>query len=165
MQSHELFQKMGDSKAREILMYFRENERNVYKTAVATLAERRKLRPMFVLQKSVPDQVSWLLKELANKRSEGAAEQLLQVWLLQARQSMLVQFLDGLGIGHDGKGAVDDLPEELDREKFGPTIDALLGGFEPVEVAIYLHVFNAQTPNGWAEISQALENDPRLALG
>lgn len=156
---------MGEAKARDILMYFRENERNVYKTAIGTLAERKKLRPMFVLQKSVPDQVSWLLKELTNKRSEGAAEQLLQVWLLQARQAMLIQFLDGLGIAHDGKGAVDDLPEELDREKFAPTLDALLGNFEPIEVAIYLHVFNSQTPNGWAEISQALDSDPRLALG
>lgn len=165
MQSHELFQKIGEAKAREILMYFRENERNVYKTAIATLAERKRLRPVFVLQKSVPEQVAWLLKELSNKRSEAAAEQLLQVWLLQARQSMLIQFLDGLGIAHDGKGAVDDLPEELDREKFPSTLDTLLANFEPVEVAIYLNVFNAQTPNGWVEISQALDADPRLALG
>lgn len=165
MQSHELFQKMGEAKAREILMYFRENERNVYKTAIATLAERKKLRPIFVLQKSVPDQVTWLLKELVSKRSDGAAEQLLQVWLLQARQGMLIHFLDGLGIAHDGKGAVDDLPEELDREKFAPTIDALVASFEPVEVAIYLHVFNAQSPDGWPEISRALDSDPRLALG
>ncbi|MFM7182255.1 MAG: hypothetical protein ACKO2G_12425 [Verrucomicrobiales bacterium] len=165
MQSHELFQKMGDSKAREILMYFRENERNVYKTAIGTLAEPKKLRPIFVLQKSVPDQVSWMLKELTHKRGEGVAEQLLQVWLLQARQAMLIQFLDGLGIAHDGKGAVDDLPDELDREKFPPTIDSLLATFEPTEVAIYLHVFNEQTPNGWAEISQTLESDARLALG
>ena len=165
MHSHELFQKMGETKAREILMYFRENERNVYKTAIGTLAERKKLRPIFVLQKSVPDQVSWMLKELTNKRGDGVAEQLLQVWLLQARQGMLIQFLDGLGIAHDGKGAVDDLPDELDREKFGPTLDALLGNFEPAEVAIYLHVFNAQTPDGWAEISQVLDSDARLALG
>ncbi len=165
MHSHELFLKMGPDKARDILMYFRETERNLYKTAISTLAERKKLRPVFVLQKSVPEQIAWITRELSSKKSDGAAEQLLQVWLLQAKQAILVKFLDGLGIPHDGKGAVEDLPEKLDAEKLAPTIDALVAEFEPLEVAIYLHVFNAQTPTGWPEIAQALAEDPRLAVG
>ena len=165
MQAHELFLKMGADKARDILMFFRENERNLYKTAIATLAERKKLRPVFVLQKSVPDQVAWIAKELGGKRSEGAAEQLLQVWLLQARQPILIKFLDCMGIPHDGKGAVDDLPDSLDAEKLGPAIDAMVAEFDPLEVAIYLHIFQGQTSTGWPEIAKVLAEDPRLAVG
>lgn len=165
MQAHELFLKMGAEKARDILMYFRESERNLYKTAIATLAERKKLRPVFVLQKSVPDQITWITRELTSKRSEGAAEQLLQVWLWQARQPILIKFLDAMGIPHDGKGAVDDLPDTLDADKIGPTIDALTAEFDPLEVAIYLHIFQAQTSTGWPELAKVLAGDERLAIG
>lgn len=165
MHSHELFSKMGPLKANEILMYFRETERNLYKTIIATLAEPKKLRPVFVTQKSVPEQLAWIARELSAKKANAAAEQLLQVWLLQTKQPMLVKFLDGVGIQHDGKGAVEDLPETIDADKLATTINALVGEFEPLEVAIYLHVFNEQTTDGWPEIAKALAEDARLAVG
>ena len=163
MQSYELFLKMGPDKAREILMYFRDTERNVYRNALFTLAQKRNLRPVFVQKKSVPEQVDWILKEVSQKRADAVAEQLLQMWLLQARQEMLVKFLDGVGIEHDGKGAVDDLPEALDAAKVSETVSDMLGQFDATEVAIYLHVFNAQTEKGWPELSAVLEQDTRLA--
>jgi hypothetical protein len=164
MQAHELFHRMGPDLARDILMFFRETERNVYKSALTTLAQRRNLRPVFVQQKSVSEQCAWLTKELSQKRSAEVAEQLLQVWLMQARQAMLVRFLDVLGIPHDGKGAVDELPENLDAAKLKEAVDALLAEFQAKEVAVYMHIFNDQRPGGWAELAALLAEDPRLAL-
>lgn len=164
MQTHELFQHMSEDTASSVFGYFREEERDAYRGAIATLAGQRKLRPVFVTKKSVPDQFAWLKKSCARKQAADAGEHLLQIWLLRARSELLVQFLDGVGIEHDGSGAVDNLPESLDAEKLKSTVDGLVEKYPAEEVAIYLHVFQAQTPDGWPQLAELLEQDERLAL-
>ena len=144
--------------------YFRDEERDAYKGAIATLAEQRKLRPVFVTKKSVPDQIAWLKTACARKQAAGAAEHLLQIWLLRARPEMLIKFLDGVGIPHDGKGSIDDLPDSLDAEKLKTTVDALVEEYPAEEVSIYLNVFQGQTPEGWSELADVLSSDSRLQL-
>ena len=165
IQAHEIFQKAGPGLAATILAHFRENERNVYKTTLTTLAQMRNLRPVFVQQKSVVAQIEWMGKELAQRRGESMAEQVLQVWLMRAREAMLVKFVETLGIAHDGKGAVDDLPETLDAAVLKTAVDGLLAEFDAKEVAVYLHVFQMQKRDGWPELAAILAEDPRLALG
>ncbi len=155
---------MTDETAKAVFGYFRDEERDAYKGAIATLAEQRKLRPVFVSKKSVPEQFAWLKSACARKQSAGAAEHLLQIWLLRARSEMLIKFLDGVGISHDGSGAVDDLPDTLDAEKLKSTADALLAEYPAEEVVIYLHVFQGQTPEGWSELAELLNTDSRLQL-
>ena len=84
---------------------------------------------------------------------------------MKAQSAMLVQFLDALGIAHDGQGAVEELPQTLDTSRFQPALDELLAKFPAENAAVYLHVFNLQQPGGWPEITRAIETDPRLALG
>jgi hypothetical protein len=164
MQAHEIYQQAGPALAAEVLGFFRENERNVYKTVLATLAQQRNLRAQFIQQKPVAAQIEWLGRELARRSGEGLAEQSLQVWLLQARQAMLVKFLDALGVVHDGKGAVDDLPAAIEMEALAPALDALLAEFPARDVTVYLHMFQRQQPGGWPAVADVLANDPRLQL-
>ena len=64
MKAHELYSAVDPAVVTEILDWFRANDRNVYKSAVATLAANRKLRPVFVQKKTLPDQYAWILKTL-----------------------------------------------------------------------------------------------------
>lgn len=153
---------MSDETAKAVFGYFRDEERDAYKGAIATLTGQRKLRPVFVQKKTVPEQFAWLKSACARKQASGAAEHHLQIWLLRSRSEMLIKFLDGVGIPHDGKGAIDDLPDTLDAEKLKATVDALVAEYPAEEVAIYLHVFQGQTPEGWSELTELLSTDPRL---
>ncbi len=165
MKAHELYNAADPSLFIQMLDWFRANDRNVYKSAVATLAQSRKLRPVFVQKKSLPDQYAWILKTLQSKQSDTIGEHLLQAWFMVGNQELLAKFCDAMGIEHDGKGSVTgDLPETIDAGKLDSAVDELLGAYDPKLVTLYLRVFNLQVPGGWDALSAKLENDARLVL-
>jgi hypothetical protein len=78
---------------------------------------------------------------------------------------MICEFLDSLGIEHDGKGVVDNLPGAPSRELLNDTITRLLEKRSPEVVAVYLHAFQGMDETGWAVLDEALATDPRISLG
>lgn len=162
MKAHEIFQHASSDLTRDMFHYLRTEQKEVYQTAVATLAQGRKLRPVFIQRKRPEDQYVWLQKTTKLRGSEGVDEHLLQLWLLKAHQDLLVSFLDGVGIEHDGEGAADDLPEEIDAKKLKATIDGLLGDHDAELIRIYLHTFQLQKTGGWETIDKLIATDERL---
>jgi hypothetical protein len=164
MKACEIFQKLDPALGSEIIGFLREEQKDVYRATVTTLAQHRHLRPQFVQKKSRAEQAAWILETLKFKTSESIGEQLLQVWLMKSQTAMLAEFLDALGITHDGKGAVEEIPPDLDGSKVQPAVGKLLEKFPADKVAIYLHIFQLQQSGGWPAISAAIESEPRLQL-
>ena len=165
MQAHELFQKLKPSIVTDMLMWMRETDRSLYKTALGSLASSRRLRLPFLQKKPVTEQISWIHKTLGLKSSDTIAEHLLQVYFMQGQEKMLVTFCDSLDIPHNGKGQVEgELPENLDAQKLKTAVDALLEQNDPALVTLYLRTFNLQTPEGWTALADTLESDERLKL-
>ena len=165
MKAHELYTAADPALVTQMLDWFRDNDRNVYKSAVSTLAQSRKLRLVFIQKKPLAEQYAWILKTLRVRQSDTIGEHLLQAWFMAGNQDMLAKFCDTMGIQHDGKGSVTgDLPDEIDAGKLDTAVDTLVGTFNPKLVALYLHVFNLQTPGGWDNLTAKLATDSRLAL-
>jgi hypothetical protein len=165
VKAHEIYSSIDPALVTLMLDWFRENDRNVYRSALASLAQSRKLRLVFLQKKPVAEQYAWMLKTLKSKQSETIGEHLLQAWLMAGNQEMLVKFCDEVGIEHDGKGSVTgDLPEELSEETVDKAVDALLADFDPKLTGLYLTVFNLQRPGGWPALSAKLEGDERLSF-
>jgi hypothetical protein len=165
VKAHDLYTAVEPAFVSQMLDWFRANDRNVYKSAVGTLAANRKLRPVFIQKKSLAEQYAWVHKTLKINACETIGEHLLQAYLMSAQQSLLAMFCDGMGIPHDGKGSVvGDLPKNLDAERLASTIDRLAGIFDPKLLTVYLHCFNMQIPGGWPALNEKLESDERLVL-
>ena len=165
MKAHELYSAVDPAIVTQILDWVRANDKNVYRSAVATLAANRKLRPVFIEKKSLADQYAWIHKTLKINACDTIGEHLLQAYLMAGQQSLLAMFCDGMGIPHDGKGSVvGNLPKKLDTERLDSTIERLVDIFEPKLFAVYLHCFNMQVPGGWPELSEKLASDERLKL-
>ena len=165
MQAYEIYQNIKPSIITELFQWMRDEERELYKSTVATLANDRKLRPVFIQKKSVAEQIAWMHKTLKLKSSGMIGEHLFQVYFMQGQQQLLVDFCDAMGIEHDGKGSVDGaLPDTLDSDKLRAAVDSLVKTFDPQLVSLYLRVFNLQTENGWDSITEILNSDERLAL-
>ena len=148
-----------------MFLWIRENDRQLYKSAIASLTANRNLRPVFVEKKPVTEQIIWLHKTLKLKTSDTIGEHLFQVYFMKGQQELLIGFCDGMGIEHDGEGSVEGtLPEVLDDEKLKATIEALLDAHDAKLVTLYLTVFNLQTANGWDNLEGLLESDERLTL-
>jgi hypothetical protein len=165
VKSHEIFTAVDPSVVAHMLNWFRDNDRDVYKSAVSTLASQRKVRPVFVQKKSLPEQYAWIQKTLQLKSSDAIGDQVLQAYLMAGEQKMLGMFCDILGIAHDGKGSVTgELPKALDTAKLDEAVEKLVDIFDPKIFTIYLHCFNMQQLGGYPEITAKLESDDRLKL-
>ena len=165
MKSHEIFAAANPALVTEMLDWFRANDRNVYKTAVATLAAERKLRPVFIQKKSLAEQYAWVQKTLQIRACDPIGEQILQSYLMAGQQAMLGMFCDGMGIPHDGKGSVvGDLPKGLDKERLDATVERLVDVFDAKIFTLYLHCFNMQVPGGYPALTEKIESDERLTL-
>ncbi|MGJ8671955.1 hypothetical protein [Rubritalea sp.] len=165
MQAYEIYQTIKPSIISDLFQWMRDEERDLYKHTIATLANDRKLRPVFVQKKSVAEQIAWVHKTLKLKSSNMIGEHLFQVYFMQGQQELLVAFCDAMEIEHDGKGSVDgDLPETLDADKLKAAVDTLVEKFDPQLISLYLRVFNLQTDNGWDSLTEILASDERLAL-
>lgn len=165
MKSYEIFTAVDPAVVTKILDWFRDNDRDVYKSAVSTLASHRKVRPVFVQKKPLTEQYEWIHKTLQLKSSDSIGDQVLQAYLMAGEQKMLGMFCDILGIEHDGKGSVTgELPTELDSVKLEEAVEKLTDVFDTKIFTVYLHCFNMQRLGGYPELTAKLESDDRLKL-
>lgn len=165
MKAQQLLQAIGPELRGQILTYLQSEERPAYRAVINSLAAARRLRPQFILEKSRAQQAEWLLNQLYLKTNDPVAEQILQIWLLKSQNAMLITFLDAVGIQHDGKGQVEELPEEITEEKAAEGIQALLAKYPGEQAALYLHMFQLQRPEGWAGLTAAMEKTDAIKLG
>lgn len=164
MHAHEILKTIADDLGTEIINGIREIDPGAFKAVLLTLAERRRLRPVFIQRKPRPEQAAWMLKHLRLRSEDNLAEHLLQVWLIKTQEEMIVRFLDAVEIDHDGEGMVEELPETLDADKVKAATDMLFEKFDNDLVTLYLTVFQLQRDGGWPEIADILDNDPRAKL-
>lgn len=163
--TYEIIQKASPKLIDNLFVWLRANDKPLYKSVVVSLTQDRKLRPVYVEKKPLPEQFAWLKKTLSLKSSDMMGEHLLQIWFMKGNQDLLVAFCDSMGIEHDGSGAVDgELPESLDADKLKQSVDVLTEKFDAELVSVYLHVFNLQNEGGWPALTDLLEKDDRLAL-
>src|SRR5271165_3192035 len=165
MKCYEIFARLSPELTDEIFAHLIESEKPVYKAMIQNIASRRKLRPVFIERKPKIDRHLWLQQALSLKSADDVAMQVLQIWLLGAQREMICEFLDSLGIAHDGKGVVESLPSEPPSEELSEIISKLLNTHTPEVVAVYLHAFQAMDDTGWSALNDLVANDPRLALG
>ena len=71
---------------------------------------------------------------------------------------------DQLGRLVSAGALVDVLPETLDAGKLKEAVDSLFETYPAGAVSVYLHMFQNQTEEGWPELQDILDNDPRITI-
>ncbi|MCU0770877.1 MAG: lysine N(6)-hydroxylase/L-ornithine N(5)-oxygenase family protein [Verrucomicrobia bacterium] len=164
LSSHEIIAFMTPALATEILTWAYEGEKPLYKATLAAVAEARKVRAVFLERQPRSQRHAGMIEMLAKSRMEAAASTLLRTWLLKGRKSLLVDFLDALGVEHED-GVVDDLPPSMDEARLKEAVDKVLQKHPHEVVAVYLNAFNGMNETGWPALKTLLESDQRLQLG
>ncbi|HWD19430.1 MAG TPA: hypothetical protein VHB20_09125 [Verrucomicrobiae bacterium] len=162
--SHELFGFMSPGLAVGIIEFAHDHNRDLYRTALAAVADARKLRPIFFERTPRAQRHAEMVAQLAKPRLELIAGNLLRDWLMKKETGMLVDFLDALGIPHKD-GAVEDLPATIDDAKLKEAVDKLLAKYPPEEIAVYLHAFYTMNQVQWPNLEAILQSEKRLQFG
>lgn len=163
MKAYQLISAISPELQKEIVSHMFVNHKAAFRMVQTQLAQSRKLRPVFLQQKSREEQYAWILDQLRVKPHDTMAEQVIQLWLLKGQQPMLTAFLDAVGIEHKD-GEVEELPEDISEAKAKDGIDALLKDHSAEKVALYLTMFQKQKEGGWPGITAAMEARSELKL-
>lgn len=163
MTAIEIFGRMSAPQASEILNWILENDREAYRSCAGMLATRRKLRPVFVERKPREERNLWMREALSKPSNADLALEILQVWVLGKNERMVCDFLDALGIEHDGKGLIEELPVEPEASKVSAALEALVSKYPPTEVSIYLNLFTGMDETGWPKLKELLATHPAFA--
>jgi hypothetical protein len=162
---NEILAQMPAETAQQLFSYLLEKDKPLYKATIDSLAQQRKLRPVFIERKPRHERHTWMKEALGRKQNEGVAAHLLQIWLIGAHKQLLCDFLDTLGIAHDENGTIEELPPAPPKEALAAAVGKLLETHEPTVVAIYMHAFQALDNDGWSTLEELLHEDARLRLG
>jgi len=162
--AHEIFGFMSPGLASEIAEQLHGADKESYRSLLGSVAEARHVRPVFLERKPRPEQYKIIVESLGKPRLEAVAVTTLQNWLMKQQTAMLTDFLDALGIKHD-KGAVEELPKEMDDAKLHAAVEGLLSKYPHERVAVYLRAFNDLSKANWPNLAKTLESEPRLQLG
>ena len=162
--SHELFGFMSPALAARIIEFAHEDNKELYRTVLATVAESRKLRPAFFERTPRPARHATMAATLSKPRLELMAANLLRDWLMKSQIPMLADFLDALSIAHKD-GAVDELPATVEEPKLQAAVEKILAKYPAEEVAVYLNAFYTMNDVRWPNLEAMLKSEPRLQFG
>ena len=162
--SNELFGFMSPALANDILTFIFESDKPTYRATLASVAQARHLRPVFLERQPKVQRNATILSALSKPGLELMAGNLLRAWLLKKYKSMLVDFLNALEIKNE-EGVVEGLPESMEDAKLKAAVEILLAKYPPEVVAVYLNAFNDMNEAGWTNLKALLEADSRLQLG
>ncbi len=162
--SHELFGFMSPPLANQIVEHAAEFDKELYRATVNAVAEARKLRPVFFERKPRAERNKDIIAMLTKPRLDLAAGNMIRGWLLRKHKTMLIDYLDALGVDHKD-GVVDDLPPTVEDAKLKQAVDKLLGKYPSEEVAVYLNAFYAMNDVSWLNLKNLLQEDSRLQFG
>jgi hypothetical protein len=163
MKAYQLISAISPDLQKEIVSHMFTQHKAAFRMVQGQLAQARKLRPVFLQQKTREEQYTWMLEQLRVKPHDTIAEQVIQLWLLKGQQPLLTCFLDAVGIVHKD-GEVEDLPEEITEEQAKAGVDALLKDHSAEKAALYLTMFQKQKEGGWPSITAAMQARPELQL-
>ena len=164
MKANELLGAVSPALSQRIVEEVHATDKDLYRVALAAVAQARKLRPVFLERQPRADQHRTLLAGLRRPEMNMIAGNLISGWLVKNQSAVLTDFLDALKIKHD-KGVVEDLPEKVDDAALKGAADVLLGKYPPEIVALYLRAFQDMNEANWPNLQKLLEEDARLKLG
>jgi hypothetical protein len=158
---HELIGFMSPKMANRILEDTQDNNREVYRALVASMAQAQKMRPVFIGRQPKERRHKSFVQMLSRAGSEEHAGNLIRGWLFKEHKDVLTSFLGKLGIEHQ-EGMVDDLPESISDDGLNAAVDLLIEKYDRELVAVYLTAFNASNENRWGNLDALLADDERL---
>ena len=164
MTAHQLFAAISPALAAQILEAVHTTDKDLYRVALYSIAQARKVRPVFLERQPREDRHRTMTTALSRPDMNMIAGNLLSGWLVKNQSALLTDFLDALKIVHE-KGVVENLPATVDDAMLNAAVDQLLAKHPPEIVALYLNAFYGMNEAHWPNLEALLKNDPRLKLG
>jgi hypothetical protein len=156
MRSNEVFGKMTPEEAEGFLTAMRAEASGAAQVALAAVAGAFKLRPEFLRRQPRKRQAEWMRRALARVTNAEAAEEVLAQYFLEARQELLVELLDALGVKHEDGRLEEPVSPPPTAAKLKKTVAKFQKGQERDKRDLLLRAFASQSAIDWPELDALL---------
>ena len=149
MRSYQIFASMEPDRAVSLLRALNETSPAVVQQAVAAAAIAMKARPVYLRKQPFEKRAHAVRRALARVASDPVAAEVLAVYFLKARNEILCEWLDALGLVHEEGVLEADAPEQPAAEVLEKHIDAFLAAKDDPDRPLLLAAFAAQESIEW----------------
>jgi hypothetical protein len=164
MTASEMFAEISPALATRIVEEVHASDKDLYRVALASAAQAKKVRPVFLERQPRAERYKAMASALARSDLSTIAGSVISGWLVKNQPALLSDFLDALKIQHSN-GVVEDLPEKVEDKDLQEAVNLLLGKYPPEIVGLYLRAFHDMNEADWPNLKQLLAEDVRLMLG
>jgi len=156
MRSHEVFARMTPTRAEAFLAELKREAAPVSQMALSAAAGAFKLRPAFIKRQSPAKQADWVRKALARGAMSAVAEEILAEYFLGHQKSLLLEWLDAVGLEHDDGVLKASSPPAPEPGTLRKAFESFSGGENPERRRLLLEAFAAQSAIDWPELDSML---------
>jgi hypothetical protein len=164
MTASELIAAVSPTLSQRILEELHASDKELYRVALASVAQAKKLRPVFLERQPRAERHRTMIAALSRPEFNTIAGNVISGWLVKNQPALLTDFLDALKIKHE-KGVVENLPQNVGDADLNKAVNLLLEKHPPEIVALYLRAFNDMNEANWPNLQKLLNEDTRFMLG
>ena len=152
MRSYQIFASMTPERAVSLLQALDEAAPAMVQQAVAAAAIAMKARPVYLRKQPFEKRAHAVRRALARVASDPVAAEVLAVYFLKARNEILCEWLDALGLTHEEGVLEADAPPQPDAAELEKHIDAFLAAEDDPDRLLLLAAFAAQESIEWPHL-------------
>lgn len=151
---------MTPERSVELLRALKEDAPGIVDQAVMAAALAMKARPVYLKKQPFEKRAHAVRRALARVSSEPVAAEVLAVYFLKCRNSVLCEWLDALGLEHEEGVLEADAPDQPAKAELDKHVDAFLGDGSDADRSLLLAAFAAQEAIDWPDlVARVAPND------
>lgn len=156
MRSFEVFARMTPEQAVEMMRVLSKQSPAMFREAVDAAAVSIKARPVYLRNQPFEKRAQAVRRSLARVAANPVAEELLAVYFLECRKPLLIEWLDMLGVAHDGGTLEADEPAQPPKAVLAAAVKKFRAARDEPDRELLLQAFAAQGAIEWPALDALL---------
>jgi hypothetical protein len=162
MRSHQVFARMTPARAAEFFGVLAKDAPGAFSQVIAATAAALRARPVYMRRLSFEKRAEAARKILSRVVTNALAEEMLAVYFLEIKRSLLVEWLDAAGVPHKDGTLESESPEAPPPGKLEQAVARFRKPEDAADRELLLQAFAAQSAVEWPAL-EALLADPAAA--
>jgi hypothetical protein len=152
---------MSDEEAARLLGALAEKAPALHAQALAAAAAAMRARPQYLLRQPREQQAAAVRRALARVAASDVAEELFATYFLDCRKDLLVEWLDAVGLEHEGGTLAADRPPSPGPAKLADAVARFRAAArneaeDRADRELLLRAFAAQRAVDWPDLEELL---------
>jgi hypothetical protein len=156
MRSFQVFAAMAPEEAERMLRVLSKEAPAMFRQAVDAAALSIKARPVFLRRQPFELRAKTIRRALSRVSANLVADELLAIYFLECRKPLLLEWLDLIGLAHDGGTLKEATPAEPAASELSAAVEKYRGAGDDPDRELLLRAFAAQSAIAWPALDALL---------